>query len=188
MNARVSVLAVMIVAMAASQARAHEKGVITLASGMAAAGSTLQVMGEKFSSSTQLRLVLRGALSEREIGSAETDAAGGFVIELEIPAGVEPGAYRLVAVAPDGDEVASADLEVEAAPAVVPESAGAGAQEQAAGAAGAEPAASAMPIPSAEELAIERRWSGFEWFVIGVLVGGATVAGMFLYRRPAFAT
>ncbi len=165
MNARVSVLAVMIVAMAASQARAHEKGVITLASGMAAAGSTLQVKGEKFSSSTQLRLVLRGALSEREIGSAETDAAGGFVIELEIPAGVEPGAYRLVAVAPDGDEVASADLEVEA-----------------------EPAASAMPIPSAEELAIERRWSGFEWFVIGVLVGGAAVAGMFLYRRPAFAT
>lgn len=185
MNARVSVLAVMIVAMAASQARAHEKGVITLASAMAAAGSSLQVMGEKFSSSIQLRLVLRGALSEREIGSAETDAAGGFMIELEIPAGVEPGAYRLVAVAPDGDEVASADLEVEAAPAVVPESAGAGAQEHAAG---AEPAASAMPMPSAEELAIERQWSGFEWFVIGVLVGGATVAGIFLYRRPAFAT
>ena len=185
MNARVSVLAVMIVAMAASLARAHEKGVITLASGMVAAGSTLQVKGEKFSSSTQLRLVLRGALSEREIGSAETDAAGGFVIELEIPAGVEPGAYRLVAVAPDGDEVASADLEVDAARAVVPESAGAEAQEQAAG---AEPAAAAMPMPSAEELAIERRWSGFEWFVIGVLIGGAAVAGMFLYRRPAFAT
>ncbi len=138
------------------------------------AGGELEVVGQRFSATTRYRLVLKGALSEHELGTAvETDADGGFDVRLSIPQEVEPGAYRLVAVAPDGDDAAEVDVEV--LPAVTDSASSEAGQ-------GAADAGSTTRVPSAEELNIERRWTGVEWFVVGVLFGGALAGGIALYR------
>ncbi len=152
-------------------ARAHEEGVLTLASPKATVGSTLAVTGADFSRGTAYQLVLRGALRSFELGRVTSDTAGSFEIQLELPAAAGPGSYRLVAVAPDGDEAAVVELELEAAP-IRPsdEPAGSGAAQTHTG-------------PSAEPLNIERDWSGAEWFVLGALFGGALAGGLALLRR-----
>ncbi len=101
-----------------------------------------------------------------------SDTAGSFEIQLELPAAAGPGSYRLVAVAPDGDEAAAVELELEAAPirSSADEPAGTGAAQTHTG-------------PSAEALNIERDWSGAEWFVLGALFGGALAGGLALLRR-----
>ncbi len=151
-------------------ARAHEEGVLTLASPRAAVGSALTLNGADFSGRTDYRLVLKGALRSFELGRVASDTAGSFEIQLELPADAGPGSYRLVAVAPDGDEVAAVELELEAAPTgtetVEP-------QETTGGHGG----------PSAEPLDIGRDWSGVEWFVLGALFGGALTGGLTLLRR-----
>ncbi len=76
-----------------------------------------------------------------------------------------------MAVAPDGDEAAVVELELEAAPI----STAPGEQPQ-------QPATHAGP--SAEPLNIERAWSGAEWFLLGALFGGALAGGIALLRRP----
>jgi methionine-rich copper-binding protein CopC len=160
--------ALLVAVLSPGRAAAHEEGVLRLADARATAGRTLEVGGEKFSAGTPFRLLLKGALKEYELTTVETDAQGNFSLVLPIPATVEPGAYRLVAVAPDGDDAAAADLEIEAAPA---------APEEAPDEEGAH-AALESQTPSAEELAIERSWSGIEWFVIGMLFGAALTAGI----------
>ncbi len=152
----------------AGPAEAHEEGVLTVASPSAAAGSALAVSGEHFSGSTSFRLLLKGALREYELGTIDSDTAGAFTREIVIPADVRPGAYRLVAVAPDGDEAAEVDLEVE--------------EESGGDATGS--GARSMTQPRADELSIERSYSGIEWFLLGVLFGGALAGGIALYRRP----
>ncbi len=138
------------VGLSAVPARAHGDGVLRLARARATAGLELPVSGQEFSASTVFRLVLKGALREYELTTVESDAQGTFNLDLRIPATVQPGSYRLVAVAPDDDDAATVDLEVEAA----------SAESEAAGAAAAE-----TPMASADALVIERRRSGIEWFV-----------------------
>ena len=154
--------------MAAGAAAAHEEGVLTLASPTVAAGSKLSLQGEHFSAGSYT-LFLRGALREYDVGSVEVGGDGTFALDLAVPPAVEPGAYRLVAIADDGDEAAAADVEVLAAPQ------GAPAREA--------DAALTRPTPSAEELDIRREWSGAEWFFVGVLFGGAVVGGAALLRQ-----
>ncbi len=151
----------------------HEEGVLNLASPTVAAGATVALSGERFSRTTAYRLVLKGALREYALATVESDDEGGFTLELEIPAVAQPGAYRLVAVAPDGDDVAEVDLEVQAA--VRSE---ADAMEEV-----GEQLATAT-LPRADELELERRWTGVEWFLMGVLFGGALAGGLALYRKP----
>lgn len=150
-------------------ARAHEEGVITLASAAVAVGDDITVDGADFAHAASYKLVLRGGLREYELGVVETDSDGRFSVQLRIPGDVQPGPYRLAAIAPDGDEAATAELEVGPARAET----------------GSEPGAERMPTARADELPIERQWSGFEWFVVGILFGGALVGGAVLYRRPA---
>jgi hypothetical protein len=168
-----TLVATLVAGLSPGRAAAHEEGVLRLADARAIAGRTLEVGGEKFSAGTPFRLVLKGALREYELTTVETDAQGKFSLDLPIPATVEPGAYRLVAVAPDGGDAAAADLEIEAASAAL---------EDAPGEQGAHGAA-ASQTPSAEELVIERRWSGIEWFVIGALFGAALTVGIVGIRR-----
>ncbi len=151
-------------------ARAHEEGVLTLASPRATAGSALGLKGTDFSGRTTYLLVLKGALRSFELGRVTSDTAGSFEVQLELPAEAGAGSYRLVAVAPDGDEVSAVELELEAAPI---NTAPVEPQEVAAGHAG----------PNAELLNIERDWSGAEWFVLGALFGGALAGGVVLLRR-----
>ena len=158
--------------------RAPHEAVLTLGSSTAAAGGTLRVSGAEFHSVTSYKLVLKGVLDEYEVGSADSDSEGRFALELEIPVNVRPGAYRLVALQPDGEEAASRDLTVEPAPADVDVEAG----EASPGEADATPM---PPMPRADELVIERRWSGFEWFVIGGALIGALAAGSLFYRGKA---
>jgi hypothetical protein len=155
---------------------AHEKGVLTLAAPSAAAGQSLAVTGSDFGAGTALRLVLRGALREYELAGVRADEGGSFRLDVIIPETVPPGAYRVVAVAEDGDDTAAADLEVQA-----PVAASAEHAHQEASGAGMSAAAA---VPQAGPLAIERRWSGVEWFVLGLLLGAALAGGIALYRRP----
>lgn len=157
----------------ANPLQAHEEGVLSVAASSVAAGSSLAVSGTRFSSATTYTLILKGALDQHTLGTIESDAEGAFATQLDVAAAVKPGVYRLVAVAPDGDDVAQADLTVTAAVAPASAQQKNTAQRQA-----------ATPTASAEELAIDRRWTGVEWFVIGVLLGGALATGAALYSRP----
>ncbi len=154
---------------------APHEAVLTLGSSTAAAGGTLRVNGAEFHSVTTYKLVLKGVLDEYEVGSTESDSEGRFTLELEIPDNVRPGAYRLVALEADGEEAASRDLTVESAPADVDVESGEASPGD----------ADANPMPRADELVIERRWSGFEWFVIGAALIGALAAGSLFYRGKA---
>lgn len=172
-NIIVSTLATLLAAQfTVGVARAHEDGVLTLASPRATVGSTLAVTGADFSGSTAYQLVLKGALRSFELGRVTSDTAGSFEIQLELPPEAAPGSYRLVAVAPDGDEAAVVELELEAAPirSSADDPAGAGAAQTHSG-------------PSAEPLSIERDWSGVEWFLLGALFGGGLAGGLALLRR-----
>lgn len=157
----------------ADLAGGHDEGVLTLAAPTASAGGSLSVSGEHFSAGTAYRLLLKGALREYELGRVEASAAGTFTATLDVPESAPPGSYRLVAVAPDGDEAAEVDLELEAMPVTAQSSESESNQPRA-----------AATRPSAEDLVVERRWSGFEWFVIGALFGGGLAAGVVLSRRP----
>ncbi len=174
--AALTLLGTLAASFAVSPLQAHEEGVLTLPSARLTAGGALPVKGSDFSRSTTYVLVLKGALREFELGRVTSDTAGGFEIELSLPGEARPGAYRLVAVAPDGDEASGVELEIEAAP--VKES-----PDREEG-----PAESASYVaPSAEPLDIQRDWSAAEWFVLGALFGGALAGGLALLRRPGSA-
>lgn len=176
-----SLILLAIVGPAASEAFGHEEGVLTLDRAEVKAGAGLEVGGRDFTPATRFRLVLQGGLREYELLEARSDSAGAFLLDLSIPDTVEPGSYRLVAIAADGDIAASVDLSVlEAAPAAAE---GAPRPEEAA------PADSAKrPSPSAVEIELQRSWSGVEWFVIGLALGGALAGGAVLLRRSPAGT
>lgn len=147
-----------------------------------AVGGTLTLQGALFVPGEAHRLVLRGTLDDHELGTVTADADSTFTRELTIPTDVRPGNYRLVAVAPDGDEVATLDLPVlEARPA---ESAPG---EATPAAEGSPPPASSSSASSSEaradELSIERSRAGVEWGLIGLLIGLAGGLGAGLLRR-----
>ena len=93
----------------------HEKGVLQLANRRLASGDTVRVVGDKFSPRAKLSLMLLGVAGRVRLGEVQTDTAGAFVDSVALPLELAPGSYRLVAVAADGDEVATLDVEVVAA-------------------------------------------------------------------------
>ncbi len=155
---------------------AHEKAVLESSRSSVPAGAVLPLDGRDFGASESYVLRLVGALREYELREVEADADGLFSIELAIPGSVRPGAYQVVAVAPDGDVAARLDLTVLEAEAAEPE----GAEERPAG----EAAQEAMPrVARADEMPIERSRSGLEWGVIGLLIGGAGGLGLGLIKK-----
>ncbi|MFQ5690797.1 MAG: hypothetical protein ACE5HQ_11055 [Gemmatimonadota bacterium] len=158
-------------------ALAHEEAVLKSDQSSVAAGGTWTVRGEKFEEGEAVDLRLVGALSEYAMGKAVPDSAGVLSLDLTIPASVKPGAYRLVAIAPDGDEAASLDVTVLAA-AVTPEG-----EEGAASSEAAEPPGGHGPtMARSDDIRIERDRSGLGWGIIGLLIGAAGGLGFGLVR------
>lgn len=97
---------------APGRALAHEEGVIHLDPERAAVGSRITIRGEKFGEEVRLEIRLEGILETRRLAEVVTGEEGTFLLELSLPAGAGSGRYSVVAVAPDGDVVARADLEI----------------------------------------------------------------------------
>ncbi len=167
----VSVLAVTVTAVPKVGATApplHPEGVLKLSDRQLVQGSTVQIGGEKFSRNGNLDLVLVGVAGRFTLGKVTADSVGGFESSFEIPADLEVGSYRLVALASDGDEVASLNVDLLGQPeAELTDGSGLGEKEG----------------PSAEPLAVDR--AGRPWVTGGAVVGIvlALVAGGMLLRR-----
>ncbi|MFQ6046296.1 MAG: hypothetical protein ACE5PT_08055 [Gemmatimonadales bacterium] len=151
-----------------TRASAHDEGVLKLASRNLPAGSSVRFAGEKFSRNTSLALVLVGTLGRIAVGKVRTDSAGGFTQELMVPADLRPGTYRLVAIAPDGDEAATLDVTILAAEELVV----------------GEEASNDAP-PTAEPLELERASSTVVTGLALLGIAFALVIGGALLRRPA---
>ena len=91
---------------------AHEKGILKLATRQLVAADSVQVKGEKFSRRSSLVLFLTGLGGRIRLHEVQTDTGGAFAAMLHVPSVISPGSYRLVAIARDGDEVATLDVAV----------------------------------------------------------------------------
>ncbi len=91
---------------------AHEHGILKLAKRELVAGDSVPLFGEKFAHRGTITLFLTGIRGKVRLQQIRADEKGAFAVSLHIPGDRSPGAYRLVAVAPDGDEVASLDVSV----------------------------------------------------------------------------
>lgn len=109
---RVARIVLGLLAVSSSPLPAHEEGVIRLRSSEVPAGGRLELRGERLPKASRLRLELRGALETFPLGHVRTDAKGVFSASPALPAGAGSGGYTVVAVAPDGDVAAWAELTV----------------------------------------------------------------------------
>ena len=112
---RISVVTGLVVAflgLHALRIDAHEKGVLKLATRQLVLGDSVGATGEHFGRKATLRIELVGIAGRMRLAEVRTDAHGGFRQALVVPVDAKPGTYRVVAVAADGDEVASVDVSV----------------------------------------------------------------------------
>ncbi len=105
-------LAIAFLALLAPQIDAHEKGVLKLATRQLIPGDSVATTGEHFGRRAPLKILLVGTVGRRPLAEIRTDSLGALRWTLILPADVPPGSYRVVAVAADGDEVASVDVSV----------------------------------------------------------------------------
>lgn len=157
-------------------------GVLHLASKQIAIGGELELRGERFEKGTDMKLELRGVLDNYPIGEVKTDAAGTFQATLTLPPHVPTGAYTLVAIAPDGDITARAELSIipsaqaakPAMPGMPGMAAGAGMEQE-------------MPGQHAtdEMMAIDQSKSAAERIIVAVLVLASFGGGGMLLRKAA---
>ena len=91
---------------------AHEHGVLKLANRELVVGDNVPLVGEKFTHRGSITLFLTGIRGKVRLQQVRTDEKGTFNISLHVPGDLSVGDYRLVAIAPDGDEVASLDVSV----------------------------------------------------------------------------
>lgn len=103
-------LATVLLAFLAPAIDAHEKGVLKLTTRQLAPGDSMGAVGQHFGRRTALMIEIVGMAGRRRLAGVRTDSAGAFDRTLVVPLDLPPGAYRLVVIAPDGDEVASADV------------------------------------------------------------------------------
>ena len=161
-------------ALTSTGALAHEKAVLRSTLSAVAAGDTLPLSGADFTPGSTYALQLVGALSEFELRRVQGGAHGTLELAIAIPRDVTPGVYKLVAIAPDGDHVASLDLTI------LEPSAGANDDAHT----GSEPGhAESGQTARADDMPIERSRSGAEWGVSGLLIGLAAGIGIMLIRR-----
>ncbi len=169
----------------AADALRHPEGTLKLAERQLVAGSTVPIGGEKFAKYGELELLLVGVAGRFRLGDVTADSVGGFAESFDIPADLAVGAYRLVAIATDGDEVASLNVEL-LAESPAPEE-GPGISEDDGGHVEdghSHDAESAEDAPTDEPLILER--AGSPWVrggaVVGIII--ALVGGGLLLRRP----
>ena len=157
---------------------AHEDAVLEAPTSTVAAGGELRISGRNFAPGEDHRLRLAGALDAHELVEVTPDSAGTFEMSLRVPGDVDPGRYRLEAVAPDGDVVARLSLTL------VPGSPSSAREEG--GGAGAQAASGpTRQEATAEEMEIDRSRSGPEWAVIVLLVVASGGLGAGLVRQTA---
>lgn len=152
---------------------AHGEGTLEIPRSVVAAGGTLPVEGEEFAPEEALQLRLLGTFDEYELLEVTPDGEGNFSAELEIPVDARPGAYRLVAIATDADEITSLDVRVLEAELAT----GPGEGDEAVG------GTSEAPEARTDDMPVERSRSGVEWGVIGLIVGLAGGLGVVLVRN-----
>ena len=155
---------------------AHEEGVIRLRSGEVPAGGRLELRGERLPKATRLRLELRGAVETFPLGHVRTDAEGVFSASPTLPAGAGSGDYTVVAVAPDGDVAARAELTVVVALAGTT----ATAEAEHAGHQAMQPTAS--PHPTAEMMNLPVTTTGGELTVVAGIIALSLAGGLLLLR------
>ena len=128
----------------------------------------LALAGEHFGSQAVLRMELAGTVGRTRLVELRTDRQGGFRRTILAPTAVPPDSYRLIAVAADGDEIASVDVTV-----VEPGTASAPNQARQEGS------------PTARPLSLIRPKS--PWVTGGALamVALAFVGGVLLLRQPS---
>ena len=156
-----------VLAVLVSVAAVHGKGVLKLADRRLVGGDTVDVSGEKFLKASSLVMLLVGTAGRTRLGEVRTDSGGLFRATPVLSADLLVGAYRLVVLASDGDEVGALD---EVVPATAPRR--------------ALEAADGSAEPSAQPLALERARS--PWVMGGTLavILVAAVVGGLLLRRP----
>lgn len=155
-----------------SLAAIHEEGVLKLATRTLVAGETVPVKGGKFTGNSPLALALVGMAGRLSLATVRSDSTGAFAASVVVPREAPAGSYRLVAVAEDGDEVASLDVTVSAA-----------ATADHASMPGHE--GMEMDEPSSEPLALDRARSPLVTWSVVTGIGLAVVGGVVLLRRPA---
>ena len=158
---------------AVATAWAHEKGILKPATRTLTAGDTLAVAGEKLPKRERITLRLVGVGGRIALDTVQADSAGAFAARVLVPASVPPGAYRLVAVADDGDEVATLDVTVVAA---APATDHAAMDHPDEAVAAAEPSADPLALDRARSAAVTG--STVAAIVLAVVLGGV------LLRRP----
>ncbi len=164
----------------ASDTVAHPEGTLKLAERQLVLGSTVLIAGEMFAERGKLQLLLVSVAGRFELGEATADSVGGFSRSFDVPADVDVGAYRLVAIATDGDEVASLNVElVAAAPEADEESGHEGAASHSEDGEHAEAAE-----PTDEPLSLDRAGNPFVTWGAVVAILFAFVTGGMLLRRP----
>ena len=164
----------------AADALRHPEGTLKLAERQLVAGSTVPIRGEQFADHGKLELLLVGVAGRFRLGDVTADSVGGFAKSFDIPADIELGTYRLVAIATDDDEVASLNVEVLAA---VPN-----ADEEPGHAEGPGHSEDGEHVenaePTDEPLTLDR--AGSPWVrggaVVGIII--ALVGGGLLLRKP----
>lgn len=108
----VALVAALSIAAGTPTTSTHEEGVLKLPSAVLTAGTTVRLTGEQFTKGGRLKLVLVGVSGRSDVAEVRADSAGRFTNELSVPGNLAAGAYRLVAIASDGDEVGALDVEV----------------------------------------------------------------------------
>jgi hypothetical protein len=154
-------------------AAAHPEATLKSPVTTVAAGGTLPLLGEAFLPDQTVKLALQGAFNEYDLPEVQAGTDGKFSIELTVPENVRPGAYRLVAIADDGDVVGGLDITVQPAVAAAVDHAGMDHGEASPGVA---------TEARADDLPIERSRSGIEWGAIGLLIGLSAGYGLSLLR------
>ncbi len=147
----------------------HPEGALRVANPQFTQGSAAQIGGEKFAKDGVLELFLVGVAGRFTLGKVTADSVGGFNNSFDIPLDTEVGSYRLIAVASDGDEVASVNVNVLAAP-----------EEPVS----VEPETPAVVEPNAEPMVLDRARSPLVTggAVVGIVF--ALVTGGMLLRKP----
>lgn len=166
------VMALAILPVGGSGAPVHGDATLKSPASSVAAGDSLTLNGEDFVPGESYKLVLRGALAEYELGTASPKPDSTFTRGLAVPRDVRTGQYKIVAVAPDGDDVATLDM-------VVTAMVNAAGQEDLAGEHRDQPSGEAR----SDDIVVERSRAGMEWGVIGLVIGLAAGLGVALLRR-----
>lgn len=156
-------------------AQAHEEGILQPATRQFVAGGTVQLLGKQFGKNTELSLMLVGTRGRLELRRVRTDSSGRFTVDISIPAETVEAEYRLVAIAPDGDTVASVEVVVVAGASLPPSGADEhGTHEDAGG-----------HMANATPLSLERARSGIVTTGVVIFAVVSILAGGLLVRRPA---